>query len=144
MEVDHLRREEDEEEEDDECECMALHEQGFRGVCYYCQRKGHLMRGCPRKSAGLPKIRAQIPASRQNMTNRTPQTPRVNTGWKTQTQKAEYNKQKNNKRDFQKRGRVNQLEQEEDGDGGAEEQEEEEVTEEGAEDEVGFLDELTL
>jgi hypothetical protein len=57
MEVDHLRRVEP---DDDlgECECMAMHEQGFRGICYYCQKRGHLLRSCPRKSAGLPKIRS--------------------------------------------------------------------------------------
>ena len=31
----------------------------MRGVvCYHCQRKGHMLRSCPRKSAGLPKVRA--------------------------------------------------------------------------------------
>jgi len=40
-----------------ECECMAMHEQGFRGPCFYCQRKGHMVRNCPRKSAGLPKVK---------------------------------------------------------------------------------------
>jgi hypothetical protein len=58
MEVDHLKAEVGEEDDEiGECECMALHEQGFRGPCYYCQRRGHMMRNCPRKSAGLPKIR---------------------------------------------------------------------------------------
>jgi hypothetical protein len=56
MEIDYLRPDK-EEDDNDECECMAMHEQGFRGPCYYCQRKGHMVRNCPRKSAGLPKIR---------------------------------------------------------------------------------------
>jgi hypothetical protein len=56
MEVDHLRRER-EDDDDSECECMAMHEQGFRGPCFYCQRKGHMVRNCPRKSAGLPKVK---------------------------------------------------------------------------------------
>ncbi|MBM3938855.1 MAG: hypothetical protein FJ333_09430 [Sphingomonadales bacterium] len=46
----------EEEDEDGECECMAMQEHGFRGTCYYCQKQGHLLRSCPRKSAGLPKV----------------------------------------------------------------------------------------
>ena len=57
MEIDTIRQEEDDEDDSEECECAALQEQGFRGNCYYCQRRGHLLRSCPRKSAGLPKIR---------------------------------------------------------------------------------------
>jgi hypothetical protein len=62
MDVDHIYKrktvEEDAENEDegDDCERMAMHEQGFRGPCYYCRRKGHMLRNCPRKSAGLPRI----------------------------------------------------------------------------------------
>jgi len=63
MEVDALARREEgyedegeEEENPDLCECMALHESGFRGPCYYCQQRGHMLRNCPRKSAGLPKV----------------------------------------------------------------------------------------
>jgi hypothetical protein len=78
MEVDHLYRrrqaenaaEEFDEEEDDElCECFALHEQGFRGPCYYCRRRGHMLRNCPRKSAGLPRVQnANQPGSRGGQT----------------------------------------------------------------------------
>jgi hypothetical protein len=67
MEVDSLRQMEDypeeyeEVEEDTECEgCAYLQERGFSGPCYYCQKKGHLIRNCPRKSAGLPRIRGQV------------------------------------------------------------------------------------
>jgi hypothetical protein len=56
MEIDHLRRAEEDGDEDG-CECNALQEQGFRGPCYYCQRRGHMIRSCPRKSAGLPRVR---------------------------------------------------------------------------------------
>jgi len=62
MEVDALAHreegyeDEEEEENPDFCECMALHESGFRGPCYYCQQRGHMLRNCPRKSAGLPKV----------------------------------------------------------------------------------------
>ena len=58
MEVDHLMnwREDSDSVSADECECMALHEQGVRGPCFYCRKKGHMMRSCPRKSAGLPKV----------------------------------------------------------------------------------------
>jgi hypothetical protein len=59
MEIDHLRHEADKEMEEDfgECECMAMHEQGFQGPFIYCHKKGHMARSCSRKSAGLPKIR---------------------------------------------------------------------------------------
>ena len=40
------------------CECMALHEGGFRGPCFFCQRQGHIQRACPRRSAGLPRVQA--------------------------------------------------------------------------------------
>ena len=53
MEVDHLQRED---ELDDHCECAAIQERGIRGPCYHCQKQGHMLRNCPRKSAGLPKI----------------------------------------------------------------------------------------
>jgi hypothetical protein len=43
------------------CECMALQEHGFQGPCYYCSRRGHLKRNCPRKAAGLPKARGTAP-----------------------------------------------------------------------------------
>jgi hypothetical protein len=56
MEIDHLRRTEEGWNES-ECECNAMQEQGFRGPCYYCQKKGHMLRSCPRKSAGLPRVR---------------------------------------------------------------------------------------
>ncbi len=59
MEIDTLgiyHDEEVDENEEDLCECMALHEGGFRGPCYYCYRQGHMARNCPRKSAGLPKV----------------------------------------------------------------------------------------
>jgi len=61
MEVDHAsgsrgRSETCESESEDECECMALQEHGFRGPCFYCQKQGHMVRTCPRKSAGLPKF----------------------------------------------------------------------------------------
>lgn len=57
MEVDSLRQWENEDvaEEEDYCECMALQEHGLKGPCYYCYRTGHLIRNCPRKSAGLPR-----------------------------------------------------------------------------------------
>jgi hypothetical protein len=74
MEVDHLYKrrqtedaveECDEEEDSEECECFALYEQGFRGPCYYCRRRGHMLRNCPRKSAGLPRVQnANQPPSR--------------------------------------------------------------------------------
>ena len=54
MEVDVLHG--GETEEDDACECAALQDQGFQGPCYFCQRRGHMLRNCPRKAAGLPKI----------------------------------------------------------------------------------------
>ena len=59
MEVDALREREygDNQEEEGECECMALQEHGFKNPCYYCQRKGHFIRSCPRKAAGLPKVK---------------------------------------------------------------------------------------
>jgi len=58
MEVDALYAagQETEDDEDGDCECMALQEKGFRGPCYYCYRQGHILRNCPRKSAGLPKV----------------------------------------------------------------------------------------
>ena len=59
MEIDALGiyyDEETDENEEDQCECMALHEGGFRGPCYYCYKQGHMARRCPRKSAGLPKV----------------------------------------------------------------------------------------
>ncbi len=74
MEIDHLTREcmlmmgeetSDAGDEDDDCECMALHEKGFRGPCYYCMRKDHMLRNCPRKSAGLPRIRDPARQGRQ-------------------------------------------------------------------------------
>jgi hypothetical protein len=57
MEVDHLAasREGDREAAED-CEIMAMYEQGFRGPCYYCRKQGHMLRSCPRKSAGLPRV----------------------------------------------------------------------------------------
>jgi hypothetical protein len=45
-------------EEEGGCECMMLHEKGMRGVvCYYCQKRGHMLRNCNRKAAGLPRIK---------------------------------------------------------------------------------------
>jgi hypothetical protein len=52
----------DEEGEEEElCECMAMQDRGFTGPCYYCLRKGHMVRECPRKAAGLPKARGTAP-----------------------------------------------------------------------------------
>ena len=65
MEIDHLQPTEEGEEEND-CECMALHEHGFQGPCYFCQRKGHMLRNCPRKAAGLPKIYSNGPSGNLN------------------------------------------------------------------------------
>ena len=59
MEVDALTNryaDEDEEEGEEWCECAAMQEKGFRGPCYYCSRQGHMVRSCPRKAAGLPKV----------------------------------------------------------------------------------------
>jgi len=61
MQVDHLGRPQGRgatsgSESDGECECMALQEHGFRGSCFYCQKRGYMARTCPRKSVGLPKI----------------------------------------------------------------------------------------
>ena len=64
MEIDHLQTTEEGEEEGD-CECMALHEHGFQGPCYFCQRKGHMLRNCPRKAAGLPKVYSNGPNGNQ-------------------------------------------------------------------------------
>lgn len=72
MEIDHLRRtyrDEPEEDDPEDCECMAMHEQGFKGPCYYCRKRGHVIRNCPRKSAGLPRTHESGPAgSFQNKT----------------------------------------------------------------------------
>ncbi len=47
------------------CDCVALHEGGFRGLCYFCQKQGHVQRMCPHRSAGLPRVQApQIGYSR--------------------------------------------------------------------------------
>ena len=59
MEVDALtNRYADEEEDDGEelCKCAAMQEKGFHRPCYYCSRRGHMVRSCPRKAAGLPKV----------------------------------------------------------------------------------------
>ena len=42
--------------DEEECECAALSAGGFRGPCYYCTRDGHMIRNCPRKAAGLPRV----------------------------------------------------------------------------------------
>ena len=64
MEVDNLwwwsqqestGEEEPEDGTEDYCECMALQERGQRGPCYYCLQRGHFARGCPRRAAGLPR-----------------------------------------------------------------------------------------
>ena len=63
MDVDALtNRYADEEEDDGEewCECAAMQEKGFRGPCYYCSRQGHMVRSCPRKAAGLPKVLSPV------------------------------------------------------------------------------------
>jgi hypothetical protein len=130
MEVDHLKAEVGEEDDEiGECECMALHEQGFRGPCYYCQRRGHMMRNCPRKSAGLPKVRTagQGPSNtgrKWTPANKTQGGTKAREG--TAYQKRVYPSAK----------RVNQVEEEDD-------EEERGATEETieAEDEVGFLGE---
>lgn len=137
MEVDSLRKlkrvEEEEEEEDSDCECVALHEQGFRGLCYYCQKKGHIARSCPRKSAGLSKI------TNQNVQKKGTYPPKKvwkgNATWKD----------KNRKPNFSVKKRVYAI-QEEDGEAddteeeGAEGDEEQEEVQEG----VDFLENLTL
>jgi len=139
MEIDHLQRgmskvtiqdgeiTEDEEVGDD-CECMALHERGFRGPCYYCMRKGHMIRNCPRKSAGLPRVRD--PNKMQKPSNQVTGTkPKWNPSNKTQQKGFTPQRYK----------RVNQLEESQDAQEGAE------VTEdEDEETEVTFLEELTL
>jgi len=136
MEVDHLRQREmyegDESEDDDgECECMALHEKGFRGVCYYCQRKGHLLRNCPRKSVGLPRV-----GGTSNMQK--PNAYRATGGAAKKQWKPMGGTRK--KTGFPTKKRINAIQGEE------EEQEEvdEEQAEETAEDEVSFLGEMAL
>jgi len=129
MEIDHLKAEGEEEDEAAECECMALHEQGFRGPCYYCQRRGHMLRNCPRKSAGLPKIRAAN-TGQGGMGRKW--TPAAKTqGWN----KAKEGAQSQKKQPAQFK-RVNQVEEEDsEGEGGTE------AEAVDHEEEVGFLGE---
>lgn len=137
MEVDHLRKMEQEQDatgsEDDfgDCQCMAMHEQGFRGPCYYCQRKGHMLRNCPRKSAGLPRIKDPNRA--------------VTPYQKTQDAKPRWNpvKKGNVPQNVRKFRRVNQM-----GGDEAEEAEEEDneidETHEDENEEVSFLGDMAL
>jgi hypothetical protein len=129
MEVDHLmvRREENREAAED-CECMAMYEQGFRGPCYYCRKQGHMLRSCPRKSAGLPKVAGPpIPAKSPAKSN-VPQKK-----W-TGTKPGQ-----GAKKPFRSARKVQHLDDEED-ETEDEDQEEEDCAEEDAE-EVGFLGE---
>jgi hypothetical protein len=132
MEIDHLRHEADKEIEEDfgECECMAMHEQGFRGPCFYCQKKGHMARSCPRKSAGLPKIRA-AGVTNQGGTGERWTPGQKNPNWgpaKEGSKMQKYNR-------FQSR-KVNQVEEDQE-----ERDDDEEIVEsqETDENEVGFL-----
>jgi len=126
MEVDHLRRER-EDDEDSECECMAMHEQGFRGPCFYCQRKGHMVRNCPRKSAGLPKVKV----SEMNMGAR----PKWKKGV---TPKGQMGNRRDSKPSYKK---VNHLEEGEDDDE-VDEVDGDDVVDQGEQDgEVSFLGE---
>jgi hypothetical protein len=134
MEVDHLRRvDQDHPGEDDEldgCECMALHDQGFRGPCFYCQKRGHMIRNCPRKSAGLARVKDP------NKVTTNPQ--------KGPAQKPKWNPAKKGNAPYQQKRfkRVNNIDNDE------EEDPEDEVTvQEDAEDEdeeVSFLGEMAL
>ena len=47
MEVDALYGPDDYDDLEPGCECVALHESGFWGPCYYCQKQGHQIRACP-------------------------------------------------------------------------------------------------
>ncbi len=58
MEVDTLYGPEDYDDLEPGCECVTLHENGFWGPCFYCQKQGHRVRTCPRKSVGLPRVYA--------------------------------------------------------------------------------------
>jgi hypothetical protein len=134
MEIDALRRINEEggeiTEDEDECECLALHEQGFRGPCYYCRKTGHMLRNCPRKSAGLPRT-ANPAAPYKGGSKKLPSPQKKNAPWKP---KSGY------KKNFVKK-RVNAIPAEEDEEEITEDEEEDETEEK---EEVGFLGEETL
>ena len=133
MEIDHMQ---ETDELGAECECAAIHERGIRGPCYFCQKQGHILRNCPRKSAGLPKI---YPAKSQGRANPKGNYPRP----QSTSQGAQGNNGRGNGRNRFGR-RVNNLDEEEPGEeAGDEDEPEEGPAEEEAED-VSFLEERYL
>jgi hypothetical protein len=148
MEVDHLQKikvesKEDPDEEGEGCECMMLHEKGMRGVvCYYCQKRGHMLRNCNRKAAGLPRIKEG-----------TPQGMRTEGRGGMMKKKTGFTGKGTNKAKFTRgnpRGnyrRVNDLhndDEKSDLDEGEEEEYEEEAEEDEKEEPVSFLEEMPL
>lgn len=129
MEVDHLRGEAEITDDESECECMDIHELGFKGPCYYCSKKGHMARSCPRKSAGLPKVRSPT----GYVTNPNKGKPRFIPARKGQTVARNVSDR------VRRRGPVNQVEETEES-----EEEEKEESHQSEDPEVTFLGEETL
>jgi hypothetical protein len=129
MEVDHLMVNcEENREAAEDCECMAMYEQGFRGPCYYCRKQGHMLRSCPRKSAGLPRVAGPPILAKSPAKSGTPQKKWTGTKPGTGAKKPF--------RSFRKVQHLDDEEEETEDEG----QEEENGEEEDAE-EVGFLGE---
>ena len=145
MEIDHLRPE-DGEGADEECQCMALQEQGFQGPCFFCQKRGHIVRNCPRKAAGLPKI---YPAAQGNATRNGQVNQRYGTNPQGMRGDNGGQNRYNNRRDGGDRKpnfprRINHLGPQGDGGEEGEAEEGEEETPEGEDEGVHFLDALFL
>lgn len=137
MEVDALRNlkkyEDEDEDEDGDCECLALHEQGFRGLCYYCQKRGHIARNCPRKSAGLSKVTNQTVQKR--VTSPQKKVWKGNATWKNTNRRTSFPVKKKVYAIQEEEGETEDAEEEGDGD-----DDEQEENQEG----VDFLGDLTL
>lgn len=141
MEVDHLHNRAGvaaEDRDDELCECMALHENGLKGPCYYCYKKGHIARSCPRKAAGLPKARNPAYDGQKNGYKPNPYSKPAATYEKS---KGNGKNQNQSQKKFIRSGnRVYQLVEDEDEDP----EEGEDETAEEEEPSAHFLEDLTL